>query len=95
MGNNKIYISGKITGNEYYKEQFFAAEQKLKKAGFTVINPIKHEKKGMSWKWYMIKDIKQLLKCNSIYMLPNWLQSKGAVLEHTIAVSLDITVIYE
>lgn len=36
-----IYISGKITGTDDYKDRFLKAEQKLRSRGFDVLNPVK------------------------------------------------------
>ena len=35
----KIYIAGKITGRENYKDEFKKAEERLTKQGHTVMNP--------------------------------------------------------
>lgn len=37
----RAYISGPVTGNENYMQQFEEAEQKIKACGFNVINPQK------------------------------------------------------
>jgi hypothetical protein len=34
-----IYLSGRISGNENYKQEFALAEEFLKPLGFYVINP--------------------------------------------------------
>ena len=36
-----IYISGKITGTDDYKDRFLKAEQNLSKRGFIVLNPVR------------------------------------------------------
>ena len=35
----KVYIAGKITGNENYKKEFRKAEEVLNKLGHIVMNP--------------------------------------------------------
>ena len=35
----KVYISGKITGNENYREEFAKAQAELEKDGHIVLNP--------------------------------------------------------
>lgn len=92
MINNKIYICGKITGmEEEAKVLFNAAHQELEQMGFEVVNPFmldhNHDKQ---WESYMKACIKALMDCNYIYLLPNWRESRGAVLEQQIAQRLNI-----
>lgn len=93
----KVYISGKITGNKNYKEQFNNAEQKLLKSGVEVFNPVNVSipVENPTYKDYMKADIQQLINCDCIFMLKNWRTSKGATLEHKIAIALDLIIIYE
>lgn len=93
----KIYISGKISGIENEAESLFKqAENKLKNKGFEVVNPMtlnhEHDK---SWHSYMKEDVKALCDCSHIFMLSNWTDSKGAIIEHTIAMYLGLKVVYE
>lgn len=87
----KIYISGPITGVENYVEAFEQAEQKLIAEGHEVVNPCKlphnHDK---SWESYMKEDIKAMLDCDAILLLPRWHKSKGAAIESDIAFRLGI-----
>lgn len=93
----KVYISGKITGNKNYKEQFNNAEQELLKSGVEVFNPVNVSipVENPTYKDYMKADIQQLINCDCIFMLKNWRTSKGATLEHKIAFALDLIIIYE
>lgn len=91
----KIYISGKIIGlenNEAFK-RFDEAEKELKAKGFEVVNPMtiehNHDK---SWINYMKTDIKALMDCDAIYMLPNWKTSRGAKIERQLAIDLGMKV---
>ncbi len=43
----------------------------------------------------MKEDVKALCECDVIYMLSNWTDSKGAIIEHTIAMYLGLKVQYE
>ena len=54
---------------------------------YTIINPlnIKPFLGLKNWLCYMINDIRELRKCNVIAMQPNWMYSKGAVIEYFIA----------
>lgn len=82
------YLSGKITGDDDYRIKFEKAEKLLTQKGYKVLNPIKHEKDGKSWIYYMKKDIKKLLKCDGIILLEDFQKSKGAKLEKIIAENL-------
>ena len=76
------------------REAFDEVEMHLKEHGYEVINPLKinvdNIGKNLGWKEYMIADIIELLRCDYIYMLPNWTKSKGALLEKAIADGLGI-----
>ena len=93
----KYYISGKISGIENAAPELFEkAEKQLQAKGFKTVNPMtlnhKHDK---SWHSYMKEDVKALCECDVIYMLSNWTDSKGAIIEHTIAMYLGLKVQYE
>ena len=75
--NMKIYIAGKITGNPNYKEQFAAAEKKLKAEGHQVINPT-WKPEGLPYKQYIDMGLMELQQCDVIYLLSDWKDSKGA-----------------
>ena len=90
----RYYISGKITGDPGYMEKFAGDEARYRNAGIRVVNPAMREKKGWTWLRYMKRDIRLLLKCGGIIMLPDWTTSEGAKLEHDIALRLGFSVIY-
>ena len=93
----KIYISGKISGIENDAPTLFSkAEKMLQSLGFETVNPmtINHEH-DKSWHSYMKEDVKALCDCDEIFMLQNWADSKGAIIEHTIAMHLGLRVHYE
>lgn len=91
----KIYISGKITGKDYEKakEQFQKAEDVLTFQGYEVINPIKYNDTSMTWNECMRNCISLLMLCDAIYMLEGWRESRGARLEHFIALHLKMRII--
>lgn len=92
----KIYISGQITGLDYKvaKELFSKAEYELKSMGFIPVNPmtIKHDH-DETWLSYMKQDIKALMDCDGIYLLSNWMFSKGATIERDLAYKLGLLVL--
>lgn len=93
----KIYISGRITRNPHYIQDFQKAEEQLKLSGFEVVNPTKVVPldENKTWRDYMKDDIKTLVDCEAIYMLAGWWRSRGARLEHHIANKLKMAVYYE
>lgn len=95
----KIYISGKITGLEYQEADklFNEAKLKLQEIGCEVINPL-HIPTGVEkpeWDDYMVADIRELFKCDAIFMLKNWKSSRGARIEHYIAEEIGLIIAYE
>jgi Domain of unknown function (DUF4406) len=72
---------------------FFAEAERLRAAGHTVNNPAEAGvESGASWEDYLRRDIVSLMACDAIHMLPGWSRSKGARLEHHIALELGFTV---
>ena len=68
---------------------FAKAESIIKAKGHTPINPLKNGiEETRPWHVHMRQDIKMLVDCDTIYMLPDWENSKGAKLEYQIATEL-------
>lgn len=92
----KIYISGQITGLENFAQIFKQAETDLLLEGHEIINPVElnhdHDK---SWESYMKEDIKAMCDCDAIYLLKNWIYSRGAKIEKQIAEYLGMQIIYQ
>jgi len=92
-----IYIAGKITGMEDEARHLFdIAERGIRKLGYRVINPMElphdHDK---SWSSYMRECIKDLVDCDSIFLIQNWKESPGAKVEFQIATSLAMNVYFK
>jgi hypothetical protein len=94
---NKIYISGAVTGIEISAVLFFEkAERKLKGQGFEVVNPMTIEHNhDLTWNSYMRVDLKALLDCDYIFMLSNWKGSRGAKIEHQLALDLEMGILFQ
>ncbi len=88
------YISGPMTGHpDLNFPAFNAAAAKLRAMGLDVCNPAEFgEEPGMAWADYLRKDIRALMDCQGIVMLPGWQKSKGARLEWVIANELGFVV---
>lgn len=84
----KVYISGKISNLpiQEAKQKFAAAAQMVEELGHVAVSPFSN---GLSddapWESHMVKDIEMLLSCDAIYLLPCWVDSKGARIEKHIA----------
>lgn len=76
----KVYIAGKITGDSEYKEKFQIAQMDLKNHGHIVLNPATLPD-GMTTSDYM-RICFSMMECADVVMfLPDFRQSKGAMLE--------------
>lgn len=94
----KIYISGKISDLPYEQAwmNFKTAEEHLIEDGYDVVNPMNN---GLDpdeiWINHMKADIKIMMDCEGVYFLRNWQDSKGARIEHTLAIFFDYYVMYQ
>lgn len=89
----KVYIAGSITKDKNYINRFNTAEAILKKQGHAVINPVKNI--GFSYKDYIDMGLCELMKCDAIFMLKGYKESKGALLELHYAKITRMKIIYE
>lgn len=94
----KIYISGKISGlliSEYISK-FEKVEKHLKAIGWNPVNPCNL---GIPDHYNTTQSlpicIKELEKCDAIFMLSDWRDSVGAIIEHNTAKHLGIIIFYE
>lgn len=92
-----VYISGKITGNENYKDDFRKAELWLKLNDYTPINPAKLDEAlpKLTYQQFMAIDYKLIELCDAIFMLDGWQKSKSACAELSYAKSLGKKPIYQ
>lgn len=89
----KVYISGSISKNPNYKDEFQKAESEVRSIGYDVINPAKNSCE--SYKDYIDKGLRQLSECDMIYMLKGYEESDGAMLELQYAITVGMDIIYE
>ena len=80
MGS-KIYIAGKITGDENYKAKFAEAEDFYKKNGYTVLSPAVLPA-GMRPEDYMRICFAMIDTADAVSFLPDYTRSEGALVEH-------------
>lgn len=98
MTSPVMYLSGPISHSdtaqvERHKQAFRDAATALRARGLTVVSPVELcPQDGKPWEWYMRRCIAELVKCDQVVMLPRWGISKGACLEHDIAMRLDMCI---
>lgn len=92
----RTYIAGPMTGYpDFNYPAFNAAAAQLRAAGIAAINPADHGVvPGAAWEDYLRSDLAQLATCESIYFLPGWSKSRGALLEHHIATALGMRMLF-
>lgn len=90
----KLYIAGPMTGYAELNFPVFHAEAaRLRAIGFEIVNPAEiNVDPAAGWLTCMRADIKQLVDCDGIALLPGWHQSRGASIEHGIARDLGLRV---
>lgn len=90
----KLYLAGKMSGEpDLNFPAFHAAAADLRARGHVVVNPAEiNLDPGAAWLTCMRADIKQLVDCEAICLLPGWEKSRGATLEHQIALGLGMQV---
>lgn len=81
----KVFISGKITGDPNYREKFDKAEKELTEQGHLVMNPAVFPE-GFRWEDYMKITLAMLEVCDTIYLLKDWHESRGAQAEFRYAI---------
>lgn len=92
----KIYISGPMTGLPGLNfPAFNAAAAVLRTSRIEVVNPVEINNGEIHWNTCMRTNIAALVMCNAIFMLEGWQGSKGATLEHYIAETLGMKVIFQ
>ena len=92
-----VYISGGITNNKNYKEDFESAVEWLSKNNHNPINPSRLSEimPNLTYEQYMAIDYKLIELCEAVCMIKGWQKSKGACAELAYAKSLGKKIIYQ
>lgn len=96
MAIMRIYVAGPMTGYpELNFPAFHTAAAVLRADGHHVENPaeINADPKAQ-WLDCMRADIARLVTCDAVHMLPGREKSRGAKVEHGLAVGLGLKVVY-
>lgn len=94
----KVYISGPISAAlpsvvARNLQAFHAAEDALRALGFEPVNPAKNGlPPGASWEEHMRADLRMLIDCDAVALLPGYGGSRGASLEMNVAQQLGLQV---
>lgn len=94
--NNKVYISGPMTGLPLHNfPAFNEAEKNLRHLGWDPVNPANiNPDPGHTWEQCLRKDIAALMDCDTLALLPGWTDSKGAHLEVAVAHRVGIKIVH-
>ena len=95
----KIYIAGRITGLPFHhvKVKFDHAERWIKSLGHNPVNPITLFDDPENTPWDVAMDVcmVSLDRCDAIYLLQDWTESKGARREVSHALSMNMPILNE
>ena len=93
MSKQRVYVAGPMTGLPDFNYPAFNAEaQRLRGLGYQVENPAENPAQD-TWQAYMRQAVAQLVTCDLVALLPGWENSRGALIENGLAVSLGIPVV--
>lgn len=103
----KVYVSGPISGYPNGNAEAFTERTKILIAGgFDAVNP--HDcppnhtgecvgrsldSKPHKYGCYLRSDLRELLNCDAITMLPGWEESPGALVERSVALAVGLPVL--
>lgn len=106
----RAYLAGKMTGEpDLGFPMFNRVAAQLRAKGHDIVNPAEinggaaelvacaamtPEQLLAHWRACMRRDIAELVTCEGIFMLPNWMDSRGALIEHGIARDLGLRIVY-
>jgi hypothetical protein len=99
----KVYIAGPMRNHDDNNfPAFYEAEDFLeKKEIYTVVNPARMDdelyadKNSIDYKEAMRRDLLEIFECDSLYMLRGWAKSEGALVEHALAIYLNLFIMYQ
>ena len=89
----KVYISGPMTGRpNCNREAFSAAHASLQDLGILPLNPADLVVPTATWNSAMRICIAELMNADAVFMLDGWAHSRGAKIEHDLAIDICIPV---
>jgi len=104
----KIYVAGPMRGLPNYNfPAFDAAAVDLRARGWAVVSPAEHDREigvtaetpdnftATDLRDMIMWDLDQVSRCDAVYFLRGWENSKGARTEHALAIFLGKELIYQ
>lgn len=90
----KLYLAGPMTGYaELNFPAFHAEAARLRSLGFEIVNPAEINVDPLAqWLDCMRADIRGLVTCDGVALLPGWERSRGARIEQGLARDLGLRV---
>ncbi|QGJ94983.1 nucleoside deoxyribosyltransferase [Gordonia phage RedWattleHog] len=93
----RIYIAGPVSGHaDYNRPAFEEAARVVREHGHAPVVPIDLEPvvpgQEKSWNYYMRLALRALLDTEAVLVLPGWMNSRGATIERSLALELDMPV---
>lgn len=91
----KAYIAGPMTGYPNFNfDAFDEAQEALEAIGYEVVNPANNfdRRQDLPWDTYLRKAVSQVAECDTLFLLPGWVGSRGANLELFVATELGLEV---
>lgn len=89
----KVYLAGKITGDPNYKAKFRKYAAQYERVA-TVLNPADNPE-GMSNADYANLSIAMINAADYVVFLPDWVESRGAMIEHDYCLYIGKRITYE
>jgi Domain of unknown function (DUF4406) len=96
VSKTRVYLAGGMTGHpELNFPLFHRMAASLRASGYEVMNPAEIcPDPTAKWEDCMRADLAALVTCDAIALLPGWEKSRGASLEHTVAMALGMRPIF-
>lgn len=93
----RIYVSGPMTGFKDHNYPAFKTETaRLRALGYEVVCPTEinpsETASERTWAECLRRDLKEMLACDTIALLPGWRHSRGVSVELRVAQDLGFTV---
>lgn len=92
----RLYLSGPMTGlpdNNY--PAFNAEAARLRALGYDIVNPAELKppaSESDEWHHYLRRDLREMLTCDGLALMPGWHNSKGAHLEIQVAHRIEMSI---